>query len=269
MTHAIRRSGLVLLVVGVFLARPVPAQDLRKDTQERNQFLKEVAGSRSAALKEYQSLLRSIIPDHDITFGPHRPETIDKRPKEHKLTDEEKKIIKALHTVTTLQVKDKPLKDVIEGLKQKSGVTIIVDPNALEDVNVAYKSTVTANLTKVTLRTALKSVLGELSLTYVLKADAIQITTRAYAKETLTVRSYYIGDQFLVTDVHEPYFVSYLKACRAVESLVPLITKTVEPESWEVNGKGGLGTITFYAPTMSLVIKQTAEMHYLLGLEFR
>ncbi len=51
-----------------------------------------------------------------------------------------------------------------------------------------------------------------------------------------------------------------------MQMLIVMVTQTVEPDSWEVNGKGGLGTIVFYPPTMSLVVKQTAEMHYLMGL---
>ena len=46
----------------------------------------------------------------------------------------------------------------------------------------------------------------------------------------------------------------------ALAQIVTLITQSVEPSSWDVNG--GNGTITFEPITMSLIIKQSAEVHY-------
>jgi hypothetical protein len=45
--------------------------------------------------------------------------------------------------------------------------------------------------------------------------------------------------------------------------LMDLIVNTVEPASWQVNG--GWGTISFHEPSMSLLIRQTAEFHYQMG----
>ena len=48
-----------------------------------------------------------------------------------------------------------------------------------------------------------------------------------------------------------------------VKQLIELIQTSVDPQSWQVNGGGG--AITFHAPSMSLVIKQSTEVHALLG----
>jgi hypothetical protein len=37
----------------------------------------------------------------------------------------------------------------------------------------------------------------------------------------------------------------------------------IDPDSW--SGRGGPGTITFDPVRMVLIIKQSAEMHYMLG----
>lgn len=54
-------------------------------------------------------------------------------------------------------------------------------------------------------------------------------------------------------------------AARAQE-LIDLITTTIEPESWAING--GRGTIVFYAPLNVLVVRQTAEVHHQIGGTF-
>jgi hypothetical protein len=40
---------------------------------------------------------------------------------------------------------------------------------------------------------------------------------------------------------------------------------TIEPNSWEARGAQGGGTIAYDPITMSLIIKQTAEVHYQLS----
>ena len=45
--------------------------------------------------------------------------------------------------------------------------------------------------------------------------------------------------------------------------IVDMIKNSVDPHSW-ITG-GGSGTITFHPGSLSVVIKQTAEMHALLG----
>ena len=47
------------------------------------------------------------------------------------------------------------------------------------------------------------------------------------------------------------------------QQLIDLITNTIEPDSWEVNG--GRGRIMFYAPLNVLVIRQTGEVHHQIG----
>ncbi len=53
-----------------------------------------------------------------------------------------------------------------------------------------------------------------------------------------------------------------LTAARAQE-LIDLITNTVAPESWDVNG--GNGRIMFYSPLNVLVIRATGEVHEQVG----
>ena len=47
------------------------------------------------------------------------------------------------------------------------------------------------------------------------------------------------------------------------QELVELIQTTIAPDTWDV--KGGLGTIVYFAPGKSLVVRQTSEVHGNLG----
>src|SRR5207249_4073291 len=101
-------------------------------------------------------------------------------------------------------------KDVLEYIKEKTGVPIIVDPRALEDLNITYASTFNVKLGNVTLRTVLKKLLGELGLVYVMKDNAIQVTTPARAKELLSIRIYSVADLMPAADMRMPAFMTQM-----------------------------------------------------------
>ena len=51
-------------------------------------------------------------------------------------------------------------------------------------------------------RSILKKILGELNLTYIMKDESIMVMTPERAKNTLTTRTYYVGD--LITALQNP-----------------------------------------------------------------
>ena len=108
------------------------------------------------------------------------------------------------------------------------------------------------------------------TVTYIVKDEAIQITSLQKAKETLSTRAYYIGD--LIGFGGGMQFgggLAQLQMARQLQQLAVLITQTVEPESWMIADKGGLGTIAFDPITMSFVVRQTAEIHFMMGIGMR
>ena len=115
----------------------------------------------------------------------------------------------------------------------------------------------------VTLRTVLRKVLGDLGLAYIIKDGSIQVTTPLRAKETLTVRTYYLGDMALVTDFRLPAVLTQLQAVQNASQIIDAIQSSIDPQSWRANG--GTGTILFDPRTLSLVVKQSAEVHFMLG----
>jgi hypothetical protein len=47
------------------------------------------------------------------------------------------------------------------------------------------------------------------------------------------------------------------------QALIDLITRTIEPQSWDENG--GRGTISYFAPVHALVVRNTLHVHEQIG----
>ncbi len=74
-----------------------------------------------------------------------------------------------------------------------------------------------------------------------------------------------MGDLLFQNDLSMPRYAQQAQAMRTINDLIGVIVGTVEPDSWWVNG--GPGRIVFDPRTMSLVVTQTAEVHYMLNLK--
>ncbi len=61
----------------------------------------------------------------------------------------------------------------------------------------------------------------------------------------------------------EPYPWLGGAAEREAANLIELIRRTIKPEHWDVNG--GPGAMYFYAPTYSLVVRASLEVHWAIG----
>jgi hypothetical protein len=205
----------------------------------------------------------AMLPRGDIEY----PADWAKKTKDRgavRMTEKEKALMKALNTPIPLNFKDTKLEDAIEYLQTISGQTIVVDKSALDDVKVAYDTLITVQIRRpVTMRTALRKVLQDLGLAYYIKDGEIQVTSSLRAKETMTVRAYYIGDIAAVTDVRLPLVLNQINTIQAGNDIVKAIQESIDPQSWRANG--GEGTIFFDVRTMTILVKQTAEVHYMLS----
>src|SRR5205085_12464958 len=130
--------------------------------------------------------------------------------------------------------------------------TIILDKNALEEAQITYDTPVTFSLrTPVATRTALRKVLGDLNLTYVIRDGTIHVTSQSRAKDLMVTRNYYIGDLVLGNSLFFP--APHLGAtvdpqlAQNVQAIIDMLVQSVDPSSWM--GKGGLGMIGYNIPT--------------------
>jgi hypothetical protein len=205
----------------------------------------------------------AILPNGEIEFPRNWKELSLLRSKKSQLTATERAILKALDARISVDVTDQRFGGMIDYFQKKMGQTIILDKPALDDLGINKESTtISLHLEKVSTRTALKKMLADLGLTYIVKDEAIFVTTPTKAKDYMTVRTYYVGDLAPQYDLRYGPYLGQLQAAQTISQLVTMIQNNVDKDSWEANGKEGGGTIVFNPATMSLIVKQSAEVHY-------
>ncbi|NBW87576.1 MAG: hypothetical protein EBR23_12345, partial [Planctomycetia bacterium] len=91
----------------------------------------------------------------------------------------EERIYKAFdEKIGKFEFAETPLLDVIQVIRDEHRIPVIIDNKALEAANLTPDIPITANLTDMSLRSALKNILGQVDLTYVVKDEVLRITTR-------------------------------------------------------------------------------------------
>ncbi|MFT5094981.1 MAG: hypothetical protein ACI93T_003825, partial [Porticoccaceae bacterium] len=118
----------------------------------------------------------------------------------HKATTAERRITAALDDQTTINFADTPLTDVVDYLSRTHEIPIILDTVAIEEAGLLVDEPVNLVLAGITLQSALKIMLSEFELTYVIEDEVMKITTIEVANEKLSTRVYPVGD--LVVDLN-------------------------------------------------------------------
>jgi hypothetical protein len=152
----------------------------------------------------------------------------------------------ALTRKLTLDFVETPLAQVADYLQDQTGLLILLDKQALDDLGIGSDAPVTTSCKNMSLRAALGHMLRPLDLTWMLRNGALVITSPEGADACLETRL------FSVTDLVYP-----AEATGAQESdedtLLDLITTTVAPQSWDA--VGGPGAIEMFRGI--LVVSQT------------
>jgi len=164
-----------------------------------------------------------------------------------------KRIEEVLKSETELQFIETPLKAVIATFKAYHEIEIQIDRRALDDVGVPVDTPITRDIKGVSLRSALRLMLHELDLTYVIRDEVLLITTPEEAEIIPLVRVYPVDD--LVGRQGESG--GEQAGC---ESLIQAIKTCVLPDTWEnVGGAGSIATIPPGKPS-SLIVKQSQRV---------
>ncbi len=106
----------------------------------------------------------------------------------------EQRILDALEANVDLDYPETPLKEVIEDLKERFGIPIVLATKKLEEAAINLETPVTVNFKQISLRAGLRNMLGELGLTYLIKDEVMQITTPEDAGSQLITKVYRVGD---------------------------------------------------------------------------
>ncbi len=113
----------------------------------------------------------------------------------------EREIYEALDKpVSNWEFNESPLRDVQRAIEDQFRIPVEIDARALEDFGLDPDTPVTQSSSDVSLRSALKRMLGPLDLAYIVKDEVLLITTREKAAENLVVKVYPVADLVLPVD---------------------------------------------------------------------
>ncbi len=205
-----------------------------------------------------------VLTDKDITLPKDWKERQAARVSQ-KLTPKEAAVLKSLNSTLSVDYNNDKLKSVLNHLMEKTGLTIIVDEGSLKDADIDYEAEVTLKFPKMAVRTALKKILGDKGLTYVIKDGNILVMTPKKASEYTVIRTYQLDDLVTPDPRIQMMFGPFVAQAQKIQNgniIVNLIQSTIEPTYWQPNGPG---TIVFEPLTGTLIVRASAEMHYQLG----
>ena len=232
--------------------------------RESRDLLANQERSHRAAMQDLDKGSMPIV--GDVEFDKKRWADANKRGG-NKLTEKERKLLKSLNEPVTANWKNSRFEDVIEYLSTVSGQSIILDKKAMDEQEVTYESAVNFTSPRpISFRSALRKVLADMNLTFVIKDELIYVTSPKTAKDMMVTRVYPIGDLvasgFWTDGTRLPPGITMQAEADNARFIIDLIKQSVDPGSWV--GEGGQGTITYSPLTKALVIRQSAEVHMTL-----
>lgn len=229
---------------------------LSQNAEMRNRF----ESSNLIALRQIEEA--GIPITGDLVFPSDWAEKSKRRSPGAKMSEREKALLKALSTPMNLTIEGENFEYFLTAMEKQLGVSLLVDRPAVEAAGIRMDTPVTVKARNWTGRTVLKKVLSDLGLSYIIRSEEIQVTTAERTRETLVTRSYYIGDLLGVSNLQLPPWYNQQQFAQTLASIIESIKSQVDPRSWQPEGAG---SIVFEPLSMSLIIRQTAEIHFLLG----
>ena len=116
-------------------------------------------------------------------------------------------IEQALADHTTLEFIETPLQDVVAYLKDLHGIEIQIDQRALDDVGIGSDTPITRAVRGIALRSALRLMLRDLDLAFVIRDEVLLITTEEETATLLVLRAYNVkpllGEESTAEDLIE------------------------------------------------------------------
>ena len=166
----------------------------------------------------------------------------------------ERRLQSALKVQVTVNFVETPLIDALDFLAEQAELSIRIDRRAFEDAGHSGDEPVTLVHAGISAESALKLLLDEMKMAFVIQNDVLTVTTRDKATEKQIVRVYPVGD-LLIPAEQETW-----------DELTESIRLSLPDVLWQdIAGTGG--TISTVKAVDAIVVRQTRSAHdQILGL---
>lgn len=171
------------------------------------------------------------------------------------------KIVATLDGDTTLEFIETPLSDVVDYLCDLHDINILLDTKALEEVGIGSDTPITRNLKGISLRSALRLMLRDLELTYLVADEVLQITTPEQASELTQLSVYNVGPMLEKNEPADSLALTLEQALAKPHRKPPMSAAT--PFGSAQSPKTKTRTITVYGQL--LIVRDSLEGHQALA----
>ncbi|MFM8932416.1 MAG: hypothetical protein ACKOS8_11130 [Gemmataceae bacterium] len=233
-----------------------------------------------AAFREIEAAGVPIV--GDMVFPDDWAEKTKRRSANARMSEKERAIIKALGSSMSMTMEGEQLKYFLDAMEKQLGIPLVIDKQALETAGIGMDTPISIRAKNWSARSVLRKVFSDLGIAYIIRSEEVMVTTQETARETMITRSYYIGDLLPIfgnnnmAGLNNPYMdpftrmnlaaASQVQFAQTLTGIIDSIKSQVDPNSWAPNGQG---SIVFEPLSMSLIVKQTAEVHFMLGSTLR
>jgi len=175
-------------------------------------------------------------------------------------------IEKVLTRKISIRLRETSLEDFAKQLSDETKISVVLDHVELDNYGIPGDVPITKDLQNVSLRSALKLILKPLEMTYSINDEVLLLTTYEAAETSLTSMIHDVTDMVTSNLARASQgvgvqVVSQKEARADFDSLVEMITTTIDADMWEA--VGGPNTLTVYSANDKnmLVVNATRVTH--------
>jgi len=163
----------------------------------------------------------------------------------------------ALDRPILMEFVETPLDNVFDYLRDAMRIPIVVEKKVLDDLGIALDLPITFSVKGISARSALNLLLRPLELDWMITDEVLLITSCEQVNARLSLWVYEVADLVVLRNEKDQLELDF-------DSLIEVITTSVEPASWDhVGGPGSIAPFGVGAPMLS--VRQTERVHQQLG----
>ena len=181
---------------------------------------------------------------------------------------EEVRIHEELSKPINVHFDEAKLEVVLRHIAVERGINMVLDEAGMKETGVTPDTLVTMNVDGIHLKSALKLLLLPNALDFKVEDEVIKISSKQRVEGELTTRMYDVADRVVRRQVSDTVSIPPRETDAEpieepgepeFESLIDLITTTIDPDGW--SAVGGTGQIEEDRDSLSLVVNQTDRVH--------